>query len=190
MQGNEHAGGAKTAPVPLLFLKHAMASLRTGGRCGIVLPEGMLCRTDELALIQTRQALLKTCDLWCVVSLPIGAFPSTDAKANILLFTAGRPTSRIWYYDLSGLKISKKCPLRPEHFAEFLALLRARTDGAHSWTVERQAVARNHYRLNAVHPQQAEKGDQRTPEELLDLIEDQEQAFVAALAQLRTPYMR
>jgi hypothetical protein len=35
-----------------------------------------------------------------------------------------------------------------------------------------------------------EAGDQRTPEELLDLIDDQEHAFVVALARLRTPKMR
>jgi len=126
-------------------------------------------------------------DLSCVVSLPIGAFPTAEAKVNLLLFTKGTRTSRIWYYDLSGLKLSKKHPLRSEHLAEFLTLLPARADGARSWTIERQAVEHNQYRLNAINPHVEHNDDQPTPEELLARIEAQEHAFVAALAQLRTP---
>ena len=37
-------------------------------------------------------------------------------KTNLLFFTKGRPTERIWYYDLSGMKVGKKQPMTLAHF--------------------------------------------------------------------------
>jgi len=65
-------------------------------------------------------------------------------KTNLLFFTKGRPTSKIWYYDLTDIKVGKKTPLTFQHFAEFLRLLPTRADSDLSWTVdmdERKRVA-------------------------------------------------
>ncbi len=37
-------------------------------------------------------------------------------KTNLLFFTKGRKTERIWYYDLSHVKVGKKPPLTLAHF--------------------------------------------------------------------------
>jgi type I restriction enzyme M protein len=37
-------------------------------------------------------------------------------KTNLLFFTKGRKTERIWYYDLSWVKVGKKTPLTLAHF--------------------------------------------------------------------------
>jgi type I restriction enzyme M protein len=39
------------------------------------------------------------------VSLPAGAFVNAgaDVKTNLLFFTKGRPTERVWYYDLKAV---------------------------------------------------------------------------------------
>ena len=37
-------------------------------------------------------------------------------KTNLLFFTKGRNTERIWYYDLSWVKVGKKTPLTLAHF--------------------------------------------------------------------------
>ena len=65
-------------------------------------------------------------------------------KTNLLFFTKGRPTRKIWYYDLSELKIRKKTPMTLKHFEDFLRLLPTRSESDLSWTVdmdERKRVA-------------------------------------------------
>jgi type I restriction enzyme M protein len=77
-----------------------------------------------------------------VVSLPGGAFTGAGAgvKTNLVFFTRGRKTERIWYYDLSHIKVGKKTPLTLQHFDEFFRLLPLRgddeADTPHSWTVD------------------------------------------------------
>ena len=136
----------KTGATQVLFLQHVMRRLRDGGRCGIVLDEGFLFRTNEEAFVQTKRKLLNDCDLWCVVSLPAGVFNAAGAgvKTNLLFFTKGQPTRRIWYYDLADVKVRKKTPMTLAHFADFLRLLPERAASDLSWTVdmdERKRVA-------------------------------------------------
>ena len=128
----------KTGATQVLFLQHVIDSLKPTGRCGIVLDEGVLFRTNETAFVQTKRKLLDECDLWCIVSLPGGVFTAAGAgvKTNLLFFTKGKPTERIWYYDLSDLKVGKKTPLTLVKFEEFFRLLPKRADGEHSWTVD------------------------------------------------------
>ncbi|MFH1158293.1 MAG: N-6 DNA methylase [Pseudomonadota bacterium] len=131
----------KTGATQVLFLQHVIRSLREGGRCGIVLDEGLLFRTNEDAFVKTKRKLLDDCDLWCVVSLPGGVFTAAGAgvKTNLLFFTKGEPTRKIWYFDLSELKIRKKIPLMLKHFEDFLRLLASRGDSQLSWTVDMDA---------------------------------------------------
>lgn len=135
----------KTGATQVLFLQHVIRSLRDGGRCGIVLDEGLLFRTNEDAFVKTKRKLLDDCDLWCVVSLAGGVFTAAGAgvKTNLLFFTKGRPTRKIWYYDLSELKIRKKIPLMLKHFEDFLRLLPTRAGSELSWTVDMDARKRN-----------------------------------------------
>jgi type I restriction enzyme M protein len=136
----------KTSATQVLFLQHVMRNLRDGGRCGIVVDEGLLFRANEDAFVKTKRKLLDDCELLCIVSLPVGVFTAAGAgvKTNLLFFTKGRRTQKIWYYDLSELKIRKKMPLMLKHFDEFFQLLPTRADSDRSWTVdmgERKRVA-------------------------------------------------
>ncbi len=171
----------------MLFLQHVIDSLKPGGRCGIVLDEGVLFRTNETAFVQTKRKLLDDCNLWCIVSLPPGTFVNAGAgvKANLLFFTRGGPTERVWYYDLSDIKVGKKSPLTLAHFEEFFSLLPARADSIHSWTVTREEIEARNYDLKAVNPNARNTEDTRTPEELLDLIEVKGREVAEALAALR-----
>lgn len=128
----------KTGATQVLFLQHVLDSLKPGGRCGIVLDEGVLFRTNETAFVQTKRKLLEECELWCIVSLPAGVFTAAGAgvKTNLLFFTKGQPTQRIWYYDLSDVKVGKKTPLTQNHFEEFFRLLPKRAESTRSWTVD------------------------------------------------------
>ncbi len=115
----------KTGATQVLFLQHVIRSLREGGRCGMVLDEGLLFRTNQDAFVKTKRKLLDDCDLWCVLSLPAGVFAAAGAgvKTNLLFFTKGERTKKIWYYDLTDIKVRKKTPLTVEHFEDFFRLL-------------------------------------------------------------------
>lgn len=69
----------KTGATQVLFLQHVIDSLKPGGRCGMVIDEGVLFRTTEIAFVQTKRKLLDDCDLWCILSLPAGVFVSAGA---------------------------------------------------------------------------------------------------------------
>jgi type I restriction enzyme M protein len=177
----------KTGATQVLFLQHVIGSLKQGGRCGIVLDEGVLFRTNETAFVQTKRKLLDDCDLWCILSLPGGVFTAAGAgvKTNLLFFTKGRPTERIWYYDLSDIKVGKKTPFMLEKFENYFRLLPARGDSDRSWTVTRQEIEAKNFDLKAVNPNAKNDEDMRTPEELLDLIEAKGREVSEALASLR-----
>jgi type I restriction enzyme M protein len=114
----------ETGSTQVLFLQHILAELKPvldgkpGGRCAVVLDEGLLFRTNESAFVETKRKLLDECELWCIVSLPGGVFSTAGAgvKTNLLFFTKGRRTDRIGYYDLSHVKMGKKSPMTLAHF--------------------------------------------------------------------------
>lgn len=114
----------ETSSTQVLFVQHILSELNSpmdgklGGRCAVVLDEGLLFRTNESAFVETKRKLLDECDLWCIVSLPGGVFSTAGAgvKTNLLFFTKGKKTERIWYYDLSHVKVGKKSPMTLAHF--------------------------------------------------------------------------
>lgn len=128
----------RTSATEVLFLQRLIRELAPGGRCGVVLPEGVLFRTNEEAFTKTKKKLLEECDLWCIVSLPGGVFTAAGAgvKTNLLFFTRGKPTEKIWYYDLSDRKVGKKTPLTVEDFKDFFEKLPTRPDSEKSWTMD------------------------------------------------------
>jgi type I restriction enzyme M protein len=108
----------ETSATQVLFAQDILSELATRGTCAIVLDEGLLFRTNESAFVETKRKLVDECELWAILSLPGGVFSTAGAgvKTNLLFFTKGRKTERIWYYDLSGVKIGKKTPLTLAHF--------------------------------------------------------------------------
>lgn len=132
----------ETSSTQVLFLQHVLEELAPKGRCGVVLDEGLLFRTNESAFVETKRKLLDECNLWCIVSLPGGVFSTAGAgvKTNLLFFTKGRKTERIWYYDLSHVKVGKKSPLTLAHFKHYFEMLpkhgTPEGDSEFSWTVD------------------------------------------------------
>ena len=177
----------KTSATQVLFLQHVIDSLKPGGRCGIVLDEGVLFRTNMKSFVQTKRKLLDDCDLWCIVSLPGGAFVNAGAgvKTNLLFFTRGGPTERIWYYDLSDVKVGKRSPLTLARFEEFFRLLPDRADSDRSWTVERAEIEERNFDLKAVNPNHKAVVDERTPAEIISSIEARAKELERALVELK-----
>lgn len=155
----------KTRATQALFVQYVMQILEPGGKCGIVLDEGLLYRTNEEAFVKTKRKLLDECDLWCIVSLPGGAFTGSGAgvKTNLVFFTRGRKTESIWYYDLSHIKVGKKTPLTMQQFVKFFDLLDKRgtpeAETEHSWTVD--FAARKQRAIEEATPHRREADAQR-----------------------------
>lgn len=177
----------KTSATQVLFLQHVIDRLKPGGRCGIVLDEGVLYRSTESAFVQTKRKLLDECDLECIVSLPGGVFTAAGAgvKTNLLFFTKGRPTERVWYYDLSDIKVGKKTPLTLAQFEEFFAIRQARSESPRSWSVTRAEIEAKNYDLKASNPNARVEHDTRTPSELLAVIDAKGREVEEALKVLR-----
>lgn len=108
----------ETSATQVLFVQDILGELAPQGTCAIVLDEGLLFRTNESAFVETKRKLVDECNLWAIVSLPGGVFSTAGAgvKTNLLFFTKGQKTEKIWYYDLSSVKVGKKTPLTLAHF--------------------------------------------------------------------------
>lgn len=178
----------KTGATQVLFLQHVIDSLKPGGRCGMVLDEGVLFRNNETAFVQTKKKLLDDCDLWCIVSLPGGVFTAAGAgvKTNLLFFTKGGPTESVWYYDLSDIKVGKKKPFTVDKFEDFFRVLPDRADSDRSWTVTRAEIEARNFDLKAVNPNAKVEEDRRTPAELLDIVEAKQKEIADVIAALRS----
>lgn len=177
----------KTGSTQVLFIQHVISNLKNKGRCGLVIDEGVLFRNNETSFVQTKRKLLDDCDVWCIVSLPVGIFTSAGAgvKTNLIFFTKGYSTEKIWYYDLSDLEVRKKKPLTVDKFDDFFKLLPKRADSEKSWTVTRKEIEAKNYDLKAVNPNRKSEEDSRTPDELLAIIEEKGKEISVAIAQLR-----
>ena len=177
----------KTGATQILFLQHVIDSIKPGGRCGIVLDEGVLFRTNENAFVQTKRKLLDDCNVYAIISLPGGVFTAAGAgvKTNILLFEKGKCTERIWYYDLSDIKVGKRTPFTIDKFDDFFRLLLDRADSERSWNVDRQTIEDNGFDIKAVNPNRKVEKDNRTTDELIALIERKQSEIMTALAELK-----
>ena len=177
----------RTSSTQLLFLQHVMDSLKPGGRCGIVLDEGMLFRINEWAFVETKRRLLDEFNLWCIVSLPARVFVNAGAgsKTNLLFFTKGEPTKNVWYYDLSGLNVTKRRPLTAAHFDDFFRLLPQKVVSERSWSISIEEIKDKNYDLKAINPNRKDLEDKRTPDELISIIEAQSEEIEKALQVLK-----
>lgn len=147
--------------------------------------------TKTAAFQQTKRKLLDECDLWCVISLPPNVFVNAGAgtKTNLLFFTKGRPTRRVWYYDLSDVKVTKKQPLTLAHFEDFFERLALDPNDAgrvseRSWYEDIETIRKKKYDLKAFNPNAPDNSDRRTPEELIAIIRQAQQEIDEALQAL------
>jgi len=95
-----------------------ISHLSQDGPCAIVLDEGLLFRTNESAFVETKRKLVDECSVWAIISMPGGVFSTAGAgvKTNLVFFTKGKKTEKIWYYDLTQVKVGKKTPMTLAHF--------------------------------------------------------------------------
>lgn len=91
----------------LLFLGLMMKHLAPGGRCAVVVPEGLLFGSTN-AHIELRRKLLDDYDVLAVVSLPVGVFkPYAGVKTAVLVFRRPpegkkRTIDKTWFFEIKN----------------------------------------------------------------------------------------
>jgi type I restriction enzyme M protein len=138
----------QTAETALLFLQLIMRKLRRpvggskGGRCGMVVPNGVLFGDGICARI--KEELLKEFNLHTIVRLPNGVFsPYTGIPTNLLFFDRSGPTKTIWYYENQKREngnYSKSKPMQFEEFGDCLSWWKKREESDRAWKVRSSDV--------------------------------------------------
>jgi restriction endonuclease S subunit len=89
--------GTKSEP---LFLQLMMVSLNMGGRCAVVVPDGMLINTSSCHS-DTRKYLLDHFELKRVIKMKGQFFMNTGIQPSILFFEkTGKPTSTVEFWEV------------------------------------------------------------------------------------------
>ena len=87
----------RTAQSELLFLQFMLNQLKEGGRCGVVVPEGVLFGSTG-AHRELRRRLIDNNTVEAVLSLPGGVFnPYSGVKTSVLVFRKGGTTERVMF---------------------------------------------------------------------------------------------
>ena len=96
-----------TAKTELLFLQYMLNHLKKGGRCGVVVPEGVLFGSTR-AHKELRRKLVENNNIEGVLSLPGGVFkPYSGVKTSVLVFRKGGSTKHVMFLhaDNDGFKL-------------------------------------------------------------------------------------
>ncbi|MCC6127487.1 MAG: SAM-dependent DNA methyltransferase [Pirellulales bacterium] len=109
-------GKVKTKKTELLFLILMLRMLKTGGRCAVIVPDGVLFGSSN-AHRSLRQLLVDDNQLEAVISLPAGVFkPYAGVSTAVLVFAKGGKTDKVFYYDVErdGFSLDDKRTPLPE----------------------------------------------------------------------------
>lgn len=107
---------SKVTKTELLFLHLILRVLDMGGRCAVIVPDGVLFGSSR-AHQDIRKKIIEENRLDGVVSMPSGVFkPYAGVSTAILFFTRGGTTDRIWFYDMDydGFSLDDKRQPTPE----------------------------------------------------------------------------
>jgi type I restriction enzyme M protein len=194
-----------TTATELLFLKYMMDSLRPGGRCGVILPEGVLFGSTG-AHRELRRMLVENNRVEAVLSLPGGVFqPYSGVKTSVLLFRKGGSTERVLFLhaDNDGYKLDANhdtsidaddIPALKDVFVQ-RETLRTQWDDRDAaavwsekwWMADVTAIRANDFNLSAgrYRPMSQNQVEHRDPRELLDELAAIEAEIVAEVDALK-----
>ena len=155
----------RSSETAYMFMQHFVKMLKANGRAGIVIKNTFLSNGDAAAI---RKMLLETCNLHTILDLPSGVFTGAGVKTVVLFFTKGKPTEKVWYYQIDK-HFTKTSPMTEKDLEEFLALQKTQAESEHSWLLDVSTLG-DDCDLSVKNPNKVEEVDERTPEEILDSI--------------------
>jgi type I restriction enzyme M protein len=173
-----------TSATQVLSVQYILRRLKPGGRCGMVIDEGFLFRTNEKAFVNTKKELLEENNLFAVVSLPQGLFTAvgTSNKTDLLFFERGKPTKEVWYYELAG-RFSKTRPLKETDLEDCWKKFQKRAVSDQSWIVPVEKLKT--FDLTAKNPNSKKDLVHKSPTELVKEIEEKENKINKILAEIK-----
>ncbi|MET4488803.1 class I SAM-dependent DNA methyltransferase [Bradyrhizobium sp. LA7.1] len=193
-----------TTATELLFIKYMIDNLKPGGRCGVIVPEGVLFGSTG-AHKELRRMLLQNNRVEAVLSLPGGVFqPYSGVKTSVLVFTSGRRTERVMFLHASddGFKLDANHdqPIDADDLPGLIAAFNGRQetfagwrarDVAAPWTenwwfAEAAAIEREDWNLSAsrYRPENREAAEHRDPRELLEELQEDVEAILGDIQAL------
>ena len=182
----------RTRQTALLFLQYMLNHLKDGGRCGVVVPEGVLFGSTG-AHRELRRKLLDNNCVEAVLSLPSGAFkPYSGVNTSILVFRKGGSTDRVMFLhaDNDGFKLDANhdAPIDEDDLPGLVSAFRDREvrwatwndrdtqkDWIESWWfAEADAIREAEFNLSAAlyRPPSRTMVDHRHPMEILSELRD------------------
>jgi type I restriction enzyme M protein len=195
-----------TSATELLFLKYMMDSLRPNGRCGVIVPEGVLFGSTG-AHKELRRQLVENNQVEAVLSLPGGVFqPYSGVKTSVLLFRKGGTTESVLFLhaDNDGYKLDANhdTPIEDDDLPTLIAAYRDRTASVTRWAERDQkaewtnkwwiadaaTLRHNEFNLSAgrYRPMSQAQVQHRDPRELLDELAAIEAEITEEVGALRT----
>ncbi len=158
----------KTGETAFLFLQHFIKILKAGGRAGIVIKNTFLSNTDN-ASVSLRKLLLENCNLHTVLDLPGGAFQGAGVKTVVLFFEKGKPTQKVWFYQLNlDRNLGKTNSLNEKDLEEFVKLQKTKADSENSWSLDVSKIDQKTFDLSIKNPNKKEESILREPKEILE----------------------
>ena len=182
----------RTAETAWLFLQLVVRQLTDGGRCGVIVPNGVLFADGVGARI--KQEMLESCNLHTVVRLPEGTFsPYTDIPCNLLFLEKTGRTKEVWFYEVrppeGRKKYSKTKPLRSEELSACSewwggSSRRGRIENENAWKVSAGAIEADGYNLDRRNPNRLDALSHRAPAELLTELVTAQREIVSLLEEI------
>lgn len=91
-----------TTKTELLFIELMFNLLNKGGRCAVIVPDGVLFGNSN-AHRNIRKLLLEQCRVDAIISMPSGVFkPYAGVSTGIIVFTKGETTDKVWFYEMES----------------------------------------------------------------------------------------
>lgn len=186
-----------TKKTELLFLALFVRSLRIGGRCACIVPDGVLFGSSN-AHKAIRKEIIEKNKLEAVISMPSGVFqPYAGVSTAVLIFTKTTTggTDKVWFYDMTadGQSLdARRTPIKDNDIPDIIERYnnldkeneRLRTDK--SFFVEKEEIVKNSYDLsiNKYKKKIQEKVEYEDPKVILKQIIDMEDKYNKQLKEL------
>lgn len=157
----------KTGETAYLFMEHFIKMLKAGGKAGIVIKNTFLSNTDN-ASVELRRELLENCNLHTILDCPSGVFTGAGVKTVVLFFDKGKPTEKIWYYQLNlDRNLGKTNPLNENDLADFVELQKTFAESQNSWIIDVKDLNPETLDLSVKNPNKKEEKILREPSEII-----------------------
>lgn len=171
----------KSTKTELLFVLQMERMLVNGGRCAVIVPDGVLFGSSN-AHVAVRKQIVENSQLEGVISMPGGVFkPYAGVSTAILVFTKGGETDKVWFYDMQADGFSlddKRDKIKDSDIPDIVekwnkrASLKSPTKGEKWFWVEKKKIAENDFDLSIQKYKKIERSAKtyETPSAILDRV--------------------